>query len=163
MSFQERFRAKGTLMNKQGTLEINSDRAVSKPSRSQIHSPVMKTLGKTIIEGDSKDRPPTVYHYHNLSLPIRNIESQAPTFDSPLITLRKPASFTPYSITDYYNIKPKKYYALGGVGPAQVGTREWKIKKGVNDRRKNYGFDANANNVKKISSSFGNPAFSEFY
>ena len=52
---------------------------------------------------------------------------------------KKVIEFTPYTIKDYYVIKPKTYYQLGGLGPASVGTNEWLQKKELNEKRLRYG------------------------
>ena len=58
--------------------------------------------------------------------------------------------FTPYTIRDYYSIKPKNYYQLGGLGPVSVGTEEWKQKKKMNDKRVKYGKDVYYINAAKL-------------
>ena len=52
---------------------------------------------------------------------------------------KKISDFTPYTLEDYYSIKHKTYYQLGGLGPSSVGTNEWQQKKLVNDKRLKYG------------------------
>jgi hypothetical protein len=47
--------------------------------------------------------------------------------------------FKPYTIQDYNSIKPAKYYQLGGLGPVNIGTDDWVRRKGVNDKRNDYG------------------------
>ena len=127
MSFQERFKSKLSSMGKNGEIQIHSDRAIIKATQSQIHSPVMKSIARAILEPYNSDRPPTVSHFHNCSVPLRQIESQAAqsTFLEPTF-LGKPKTvgFKPYSLQDYDLIKHEKYYVLGGVGPSYVGTED---------------------------------------
>lgn len=52
---------------------------------------------------------------------------------------RKSFDFVPYTIKDYYSIKPKTYYQLGGLGPSSVGSNEWSKKKEMNEKRIKYG------------------------
>ena len=63
---------------------------------------------------------------------------------------KKISDFTPYTLEDYYSIKYKTYYQLGGLGPSSVGTNEWQQKKLVNDKRLKYGkkiYFSNAGNL----------------
>jgi Jhy protein len=52
---------------------------------------------------------------------------------------KKSREFVPYTIKDYYIIKPKTYYQLGGLGPANIGTNDWLHKKELNDKKMRYG------------------------
>ena len=52
---------------------------------------------------------------------------------------KKNKDFVPYTIKDYYSIKPKTYYQLGGLGPSNIGTNDWILKKKANDKRITYG------------------------
>ena len=150
-SFQERFKAKSSTIGKSGELDVNPDRAVGKPKALQIHSPVIKSSGRTIVEQNSQyDRYP-VNKVPNSASPSRKAVSpkrqfsQAPpiSFMSPLEEIPsipvKYNDFKPYTIQDYNSIKPAKYYQLGGLGPANVGTDDWIRRKNVNDKRNDYG------------------------
>jgi hypothetical protein len=151
MSFQERFKTKFTMIDKHGEICIKPGQGIMKPFASQIHSPVMRNIGKSIVEPNT--RPPTVFHSHGLSVPPRLIESQAPqSISDPLTSIPKRSilNFVPYSLNDYKLIKPKKYYMLGGAGPGYVGTDDWVNKKKILDKRSQYGNDANLNNVRKV-------------
>jgi hypothetical protein len=63
---------------------------------------------------------------------------------------RKRKEFTPYTIRDYYSIKPHDYYQLGGLGPVNVGTFEWLQKKQLNDKRIKYGKNVYYINAAKL-------------
>lgn len=58
--------------------------------------------------------------------------------------------FKPYTIKDYNNIKPKVYYQLGGLGPGNVGSDEWIMKKKLNEKRTNYGLNVYYINAARI-------------
>lgn len=47
--------------------------------------------------------------------------------------------YKPYTINDYKNIKPEKYYVLGGLGPSKIGTDDWCKKKELYIKRAKYG------------------------
>jgi hypothetical protein len=58
--------------------------------------------------------------------------------------------FKPYTIKDYYSIKPKTYYQLGGLGPSNVGSDDWILKKNLKEKRKNYGLNVYYINAAKL-------------
>lgn len=47
-------------------------------------------------------------------------------------------NFKPYTLKDYQNIKTDKYYELGGLGPANIGTEDWKLRKQALEKRIDY-------------------------
>jgi hypothetical protein len=47
-------------------------------------------------------------------------------------------SFSPYTLKDYKQIRPSKYYYLGGLGAVNIGTEEWKAKKSLYDKRTDF-------------------------
>jgi len=51
----------------------------------------------------------------------------------------KSTDFTPYTLQDYRKIKPIKYSFLGGLGPANKETPEWKLRFKLHRRRLDYG------------------------
>lgn len=148
-SFQERFKIKTSIIGKTGELEINKDRAVNKPTQVQLHSPVIKTSARSIVEHSSYDTyiykvPGSASPKHKAASPKRQ-QSQAPPLSlmTPLDeSISQKIEFKPYTIQDYYSIKPEKYYELGGLGSATIGTDEWIRRKNVSDKRKAYGINA---------------------
>ena len=164
MSFQERFKSKFSAMGKHGELDIRPERVVNKPLKSQIHSPAMRNLRLL-----SLDPSPTTTPDHkpvslqNIAVSFRKIDGQTKAggypqpYSSESLHKPKSVSFTPYSLKDYYLIKPRKYYVLGGVGPASIGTEQWNNKKKIIEKREKYGFDANVGNTRKVYKS------TEFY
>ena len=154
MSFQEKFSSKISSIGKNGELSVLSERAITKPSSTQVHSPVIKTIAKSILDSNSATRPSSSLHLHNMSVPVRRIDSQAPpsTVIQPLIEKidkQRYCSFTPYSLNDYKLIKPKKYYMLGGVGPARIGSDEWVVEKNSLEKRRKYAAEVNLANIRK--------------
>lgn len=149
-SFQDRFKTKSSTVSKTGELDINPERAVNKPSKLQVHSPI-KTSGKTIVEQQkSFDRyqvtkiPGSAAQSRKIISPKRQL-SQAPpsSFMTPLEELQpvqiKFTEFRPYTLQDYQSIKPSNYYTLGGLGPSNIGTEDWLRKKQLIDKRNEYG------------------------
>lgn len=63
---------------------------------------------------------------------------------------QKFSDFKPYTLKDYHIIKPKSYYELGGLGPANVGTTDWLKKKEINDKRLKYGKEIYFYNAAKL-------------
>lgn len=58
--------------------------------------------------------------------------------------------FIPYTLKDYYSIKPKTYYQLGGLGPSNVGSDEWIQKKNLKEKRLKYGLNVYFINAAKL-------------
>ena len=58
--------------------------------------------------------------------------------------------FTPYTLKDYYSIKPKTYYQLGGLGPSNVGTEDWLQKKNLKEKSLKYGLNVYYINAAKL-------------
>lgn len=149
-SFQERFKEKSSTISKLGEIAFNTNRAVNKPSELQMHSPVIKSSGKSIVryQGYSDNSPQKVVpssasHDLKIMIPKRQ-SSQAPPMsfigqldDTPILQHRN-SEFQPYTLADYSYIRPKKYYILGGLGASTVGTEVWNKRKEVSDRRKEY-------------------------
>lgn len=83
-------------------------------------------------------------------MPINDLANEPKNKPINLSHDSKVKDFTPYTIKDYYSIKPKNYYQLGGLGPANVGTEDWKVKKKMNDKRIKYGQDVYYINAAKL-------------
>ena len=151
-SFQERFKYKSSTIGKRGEVDVKPARAIIKPDINQIHSPVIKSSAKTIVESHQSEKKdvlripnsasPSISPKRKASPPKRQI-SQAPPMSlmGPLedsFPQQRNLDFVPYTITDYSFIKNNKYYELGGLGAATIGTEEWMKRKRVSDKRKNY-------------------------
>lgn len=50
----------------------------------------------------------------------------------------RPVDYLPYSLKDYNEIKPSHYRALGGIGPARVGTKVWEEQRLKQKKMKEY-------------------------
>lgn len=46
--------------------------------------------------------------------------------------------YNPYTLKDYKQIRPNRYYMLGGLGAANIGTEIWTEKKSLYDRRADF-------------------------
>ena len=140
-------------MGKSGEVEIQPDRAIQKANQMQIHSPIIKTSAKFVIDPQTplyyekimNNKVPSSASPHNkISSPKRQL-SQAPpsSFMSPLedvpLVKQKVTEFVPYTIRDYNFIKINKYYELGGLGSSTIGTEDWINRKRISDKRKEYG------------------------
>lgn len=152
-SFQERFKYKSSTIGKGGDIDIRPTRAIIKPNESQLHSPVIKSSAKAIIESQYSEKLgpnkiPTSAS-SSVSPKKRNVSprrqvSQAPPIslmgplDDPPMLQQRFIEFVPYTITDYNFIKPGKYYELGGLGSPTIGTEEWVKRKHISDKRKQY-------------------------
>ena len=67
--------------------------------------------------------------------------------------LTEKKEFKPYSIGDYFKIRPKNYCKLGGLG-ANIGNEDWIKRKNVNDRRGVYARSVNRG-VKLSNEGYG--------
>lgn len=151
-SFQERFKGKSSTIGRYGELSIIPDRAINRPTENQVHSPIIKSSAKSIIDSSSNNlQIITPNKVPNSASPIHKISSvkrqfsQAPTFsinnsleDSYSIK-NNSYDYKPYTIHDYYSIQTNKYYELGGLGSPTIGTEDWVKRKNISDKRKEYG------------------------
>ncbi|OMJ72855.1 hypothetical protein SteCoe_28595 [Stentor coeruleus] len=149
-SFQERFRTKSSTIGKSGELSINPDSSIQRPYDSKIHSPinspVIKTIAKTIIHPSNTPNKMTTFtvpKYRNLSYKNQDynfsLNSVETSFKDLSSHKKRKTDYNPYTIRDYYNIKPKKYYELGGLGSPTIGTEDWTKRKNISDKRIEYG------------------------
>ncbi|OMJ91785.1 hypothetical protein SteCoe_5566 [Stentor coeruleus] len=151
-SFQERFKGKSSTTGRYGELSIIQDRAINRPTDYQVHSPIIKSSAKSIIDS-SKDNtkiislskiPSSASPNHNFSL-VKRQSSQPPNFsiststEDSYSTKSISYDYKPYTIHDYYSIKTNKYYELGGLGSPTIGTEDWVKRKNISDKRKEYG------------------------
>ena len=131
MSFQERFKSKLSTIGKLGIVETRVVSEIMSPTRKKVHNSFI-TSARTIVQ------------------PIKPLLNKTPL---PEIYTNKPKTvdFVPYTLNDYNVIKPKVYYQLGGLGPYNVGSKEWTIKKNLYDKRKQYSQNVNFSNILKFS------------
>lgn len=149
-SFQERFRTKSSTVGKSGELDIKPDYAIQRPHDRQIHSPIhspmIKIIAKTIIDQSNTPSKMPIF----ATPKYRNLSNKSQDFDSPLHSVETPFNesspykkrgidYKPYTIKDYNNIKPMKYYELGGLGSPTIGTEDWAKRKVISDKRIEYG------------------------
>ncbi|OMJ81051.1 hypothetical protein SteCoe_18557 [Stentor coeruleus] len=151
-SFQERFRTKSSIVGRTGELEVNPDRVISRPLQQQLHSPIIKSSAKSIIDSspqkyfsNTPSKIPNSASPNKKTISPKRQASQAPPFsligklEEPLSLTNRMIEYKPYTIKDYYNIKPTKYYELGGLGSPTIGTEDWGKRKNISDKRKEYG------------------------
>jgi hypothetical protein len=160
MSFHERFKTKTAILNKHGELKINSERAISKPSNSQIHSPAYRSIANSVVDSHNQIR------LSNKRAGVRLPSDLRPLKSPPTIIKKDKVSsfysnnqhnlFKPYSLEDYQLTRPKKYYVLGGVGPAHVGSKEWNERMNKISKRQQYG-NGISSHVRRVCKS------TEFY
>ena len=153
-SFQERFKAKSSTMGRLGDVSVNVNRAIVKANPSQLHSPVIQSSGRSIIESQqsisyeqqSKITPMSASFEHKVTLPRRQ-GSQIPQLsfligeDENSVRKYRKSECQSYGNNEYSHTKPEKYYQLGGLGSATVGTDEWIRKKTICEKRKEYADD----------------------
>lgn len=162
MSFHERFKSKFSKVSKHGELNVSSESAVKKPYKTQLHSPVYRSVANTVLNSYHK-----VYNSQNTSnsnpVNFKPMISKSPPMDlkrkyfPKLPIVNNYTTFKPYSLKDYNLIKPKKYYVLGGVGPVHIGSNDWINKMQFLTKRKRYGKDVNEINLRRVCKS------TEFY
>ena len=146
LPFHHRFKLKTSVIGKDGFISIQNGHAVTKPLENQIHSPVIRAIAKKIMTPN--DSPSKLTHTpHPLSVPPSpmrpNPSDDSPFSSSPCKKLETVVKqFKPYTIQDYYSIKPEQYYQLGGLGANCIGTDDWNRKKLKSQRRKIYGIAA---------------------
>jgi hypothetical protein len=129
MTFHQRFRNKLNLVGKQGQIELKIGTEVTMPPFIKIHNPIQLSAHGIIKEKEKKEYP-----HDNLFKPKP-----------------KTVDYTPYTLRDYREIKPKAYYQLGGLGPYNLGSEDWNNKKNLYDKRKQYGQNVNYSNLLKFS------------
>ena len=60
-------------------------------------------------------------------------------------------SYVPYTLKDYKVVQSEKYYELGGLGSANIGSDDWRKKQEALLRRKNYSRLVELTNTKRLS------------
>ena len=63
---------------------------------------------------------------------------------------KKSKDFIPYTLRDYYSMKPNNYYKLGGLGPSNLGSEDWLKKKTLNEKKIKYGQNVYYINAAKL-------------
>lgn len=169
-SFQERFKNRATLIDRFGTLDVSASAAISRPNESQLFREEVKS------EFGNKEQVEILRRSY--MMPQKNVTSSPEILkksDSPprkqaqsakpfralmqdsqlLASIERPAQvslppkeFTPYTYKDYQALKNPQYYQLGGLGPSNVGSDEWNLKKQIEIRRNEY--------IKLLNGSNGN-------
>ena len=159
MSFHDRFKGKISTIGKQGL--INTDNRFSLP-KTEAKSPLRTSVNAILqnqkrntgnpimpiieFEEEPKCMTPAPASQYNpskknkrgRSLPMSAQPKQKTETFSTKRHLSEIPEFTPYSLSEYKNIAKYNYYALGGLGPAYVGTKQWVSEDNKRKRREDY-------------------------
>lgn len=156
LSFQERFRNRSSFIGKQGDVQVKGDFSVAKPLNHQLFteknpriypaSPPIAASAETSKRFPA--RPNKIPHpfNRNQSKSANPFERQGP---NPKIDVKKSpilCEYKPYTLKDYQIIKSEKYYELGGLGPSNIGSADWKNKKEKSEKRFSYAKHVNFSN-----------------
>jgi len=138
------------------------ERTPEKPKPNQFYSAVSQELSPAEVyqQRNQLPRKANLSARHPNKSGLSNIDSRSEAI-SELETYssrKNYAEYTPYSLMDYRNSRPEKYYELGGLGPYNIGTEEWKKRKEMQNRREQY---AKSISVRKSSMLNKNPSFVE--
>lgn len=156
--FQERFKNRVNYVGKQGVIDINDSTGIQKPLNSQVFDipnqspksivPVTSKISKFITSSyeipispgpeEIKQPESQIRKQTHSAKPYRNIDIETRN-DLRTQQGHKPYDdYKPYTLKDYQNIKTDKYYELGGLGPSNIGTEEWKQRKEMIEKRLSY-------------------------
>lgn len=134
MNFQERFRDKTSTVSKHGELNIDSSRAVNPCSKSSLKASAEHILNSERLPIELLRKELGGASLTDLRGPACEVK-----FTATAQSLRgRKSDFTPYTLNDYRNIRTDKYYELGGLGAAYVGSEDWKNKRQGLARRIKY-------------------------
>ena len=154
-------------MGKQGTIDVDGSTAVSKPLTNQIFSSnfplevkekqvpqpenqvfVPKRPQETVSSFDkleslsprpSRHPEPFKRKQTHSAKPFRSIDPPLSRNDIKTSQGEKfIEEYKPYTLKDYQIIKSDKYFELGGLGPSNLGTEDWKQRKEMLDKRISY-------------------------
>ena len=140
-NFQERFKNKANFIGKQGNINVDALSAISKPHQHQIFTPntplyieekqisnspdLISNTNNPDQKNSRRSRHPEPFNriQAHSAKPFRNTDIQRKEIrtrqENKLIQ-----EYKPYTLKDYQIIKTDKYYELGGLGPANIGTEE---------------------------------------
>lgn len=148
MNFRERFRDKISTVSKHGELNVDSSRAVNSGGK-----PSLQASAGHILNSERLVLPAELVHnalggnsLTDLRSPAREVK-----FTATAQSLRgRKSDFTPYTLNDYRNIRIDKYYELGGLGAAYVGSQDWKDKRQNLAKRTKYARQVDLANTKRV-------------
>ncbi|OMJ96043.1 hypothetical protein SteCoe_425 [Stentor coeruleus] len=158
-AFQERFKNRVNYIGKQGVIEIENSTGIQKPLNSQIFdTPFQPLKAAPLVEkiidkfnatsyeiptspGPAEIKIPEtqVRKQTQSAKPYLNTDQQTRTEMPTQQSFKNFGEFKPYTLQDYKTIKSDKYYELGGLGPSNIGSEEWKKKKEMFEKRLSYG------------------------
>lgn len=174
LAFQERFKGRSALISNYGAVIINPSNSVTKAKSEQLHPNTLKFTGNSII--NSNFATPVKYLKNSETSSDSSSYKARSEIIEPLNSITKRSAnhsliqknsskkifksvnksfsicdYKPYTLKDYQNIRPKKYYQLGGLGPVNVGTKDWIKKKDLIEKRWRYGKEVHELNIAKLS------------
>ena len=76
-----------------------------------------------------------------------------PALDQPATTYKQ------YTLREYRELKPHKYYMLGGLG-ANLGTNEWESKRSQREKMHQFAHEVNLTNISRLLASSNRPTMS---
>lgn len=158
-AFQERFKNRVNFIGKQGNIDITGSAGIQKPLNSQIfHSSYQPVNDLPEVSKVLERYSTTTYEIPTCTSPIEIKESSSqphkpPQSANPCKIIEKKgrsdlyikqctktiSEYKPYTLQDYQNIKSDKYYELGRLGPSNIGSEDWKLKKEMFEKRVSYG------------------------
>jgi hypothetical protein len=158
-SFQERFKNKISQIDKLGNFDLADSNPISRPQKNQIfdinskfpigpeskfkdvrnsYATPVNELDLTPRSGNNNPADSFPRKQTQSAKPFRNLIREEKKSVKTSGYLPPVEEFKPYTLRDYQNIKPEKYYELGGLGPSTIGSEQWKIKKQIINRRNEY-------------------------
>ena len=157
LSFQERFKNRMGFITKEGNINLDGAAPVAKPLSHQVYEshtyyntkdrpPLYSLETQSKVSEQSGYASPTVYakpesfgrKQTHSAKPIRDYDNEKRSIIKTSQGLKAIEEYKPYTLNDYKIIKSEKYYELGGLGPSNVGTDDWKQKKDLMDKRLSY-------------------------
>lgn len=124
----------------------------------QVIQPVVQPVNQPVIQEKKIAQPikPQEEIQPNYQIPVKEKIKKEDRMSSSEYSKK----FKPYSLGDYKDIKPQKYYALGGLG-ANVGGNEWQVKKEKVQRMTEYAKCSKLMNKEQILANPARPPLHE--
>ena len=135
----------------------------TKPIRLASLTPSQENKDSTAVRNITLNPDKEKLLIKNLNFTASKIKTTNKSNSPILLRLQNPSSdsdrlnksvtrieYKPYTINDYKNIKPEKYYVLGGLGPSKIGTDDWQKKTELYQKRAKYGKRTYYNNAANL-------------
>lgn len=147
LSFQERFKNRANFVGRKGEIDLVCSSAISKPESNQLFpsshanlppNPMPRTPISPLKKPPIQDPPTKIAQVRKQTHSAKPFRSQISTPTTNPIknqNITHTEDFIPYTLKDYQAIKSEKYYQLGGLGPSNVGTDEWQMRKEMVEKK----------------------------